>query len=101
MRTERQGSTHIASPGSAGTMLFGEGTSSEEAHHLLSAAEDCGINFFDSAEMYPVPQCGATQGASERILGAWLRRRRRCCSLIWTGVWLWGARALLAAFARV
>ena len=59
-------------------MLFGEGTSTEEAHRLLSAAEDCGINFFDSAEMYPVPQSAATQGASERILGAWLRKRRRC-----------------------
>ena len=62
----------------AGTMLFGEGTFTEEAYRLLSAAEECGINFFDSAEMYPVPQSAATQGASERILGAWLRKRRRC-----------------------
>ena len=61
----------------AGTMLFGEGTPEAEAHWLLDVAAECGINFFDSAELYPVPQRAATQGASERILGAWLARRRR------------------------
>ena len=59
-------------------MLFGEGTPSEEAGRLLSTAAEHGISFFDSAEMYPVPQRAATQGASEEVLGAWLRQRRRC-----------------------
>lgn len=44
-----------------GTMLFGESTPPEEAERLLSAAAEAGINCFDSAEMYPVPQQAATQ----------------------------------------
>ena len=62
---------------SAGTMLFGESTSPAEAHHLLSAAADMGIDFIDSAEMYPVPQRAETQGKSESILGDWLKIQRR------------------------
>ena len=58
-------------------MLFGESTSAAAADHLLSAAANMGINFFDSAEMYPVPQRAETQGQSEAILGAWLKSRRR------------------------
>lgn len=58
-------------------MLFGESTSEREAHLLLSAAAEGGVNFFDSAEMYPVPQRAETQGRSEAVLGAWLRGRRR------------------------
>ncbi len=56
-----------------GTMLFGEGTDAHTAHHILSTALDAGVTLFDTAEMYPVPQCAATQGASERIVGEWLR----------------------------
>jgi len=76
-------------PVAAGTMLFREGTPEAEAHWLLDAATECGINFFDSAEMYPVPQRAATQGASERILGAWVARRRR-----------WGAARRLTVLPR-
>ena len=61
----------------AGTMLFGESTSPQEAAALLAQAAEAGVNFFDSAEMYPVPQRAGTQGASEAILGSWLRGRRR------------------------
>lgn len=55
-------------------MLFGEGTDAPTAHRLLDAALDVGVTMFDTAEMYPVPQHADTQGASERILGDWLRR---------------------------
>ncbi len=58
-------------------MLFGESSSPAEAHHLLSVAADMGINFVDSAEMYPVPQRAETQGRSESILGDWLKKQRR------------------------
>lgn len=44
------------------------------AHEQLSYAYDHGISSFDTAEMYPVPQTPQTQGASERVLGDWLRR---------------------------
>ena len=58
-------------------MLFGESTSAAEANVLLHTAAELGINFFDSAEMYPVPQSESTQGLSEVILGRWLRTQRR------------------------
>ena len=48
-------------------MLFGESTTPPEAHRLLSEAAEAGINFFDTAEMYPVPQRAETQ------VGAWAR----------------------------
>lgn len=59
-------------------MLFGELNTQAEADQLLGACMDAGINFFDSAEMYPVPQRAETQGLSEAYLGQWLRGRRRC-----------------------
>lgn len=74
------------SPLCFGTMLFGEGTDEPSAHALLDAAADAGINFWDSAEMYPVPQSAATQGQSEIILGNWLRHRRRSDFIIATKI---------------
>jgi predicted aldo/keto reductase-like oxidoreductase len=61
----------------AGTMLFGESTDEQFAHDLLNHAAEAGINFFDSAEMYPVPPRSETQGLSEAILGRWMRTRSR------------------------
>ena len=61
-----------------GTMLFGTTLSEDEARRLLDRAHlHHGVSFFDTAEMYPVPQSSATQGDSERILGAWVRDRIR------------------------
>jgi aryl-alcohol dehydrogenase-like predicted oxidoreductase len=57
-----------------GTMLFGESTDEQTAYTLLNTATEAGINFFDSAEMYPVPQSANTHGRSEIILGNWLRQ---------------------------
>lgn len=42
-------------------MLFGESTPPSEAERLLSQAAEAGIDFFDTAEMYPVPQRAETQ----------------------------------------
>ena len=58
-------------------MLFGEGTDESSAHALLNEAAESGINFYDSAEMYPVPQRAETQGQSEIILGNWLQQQHR------------------------
>ncbi len=57
-------------------MLFGESTSGSAVTLLNQAAEN-GVNFFDTAEMYPVPQRPETQGKSEEILGSWMRTKRR------------------------
>ncbi|KAL8151431.1 hypothetical protein V2J09_021239 [Rumex salicifolius] len=59
-----------------GTMTFGQQNSLSESCYLLDKAFDSGINFFDSAEMYPVPQRAETQGRSEVFLGRWIKDRR-------------------------
>lgn len=58
-----------------GTMTFGEQNSEQDGHAQLSYAVDQGINFIDTAELYAVPARAATQGATERIIGTWLRQR--------------------------
>ncbi|WP_148253203.1 NADP(H)-dependent aldo-keto reductase [Aidingimonas lacisalsi] len=58
-----------------GTMTFGEQNSEADAHEQLDRAVAFGINFIDTAEMYPVPPQAATQGRTERYIGSWLRRR--------------------------
>jgi len=60
-----------------GTMTFGEQNSEAEAHAQLDRAVAAGINFIDTAEMYPVPPRQATQGRTEAIVGTWLQRQAR------------------------
>jgi aryl-alcohol dehydrogenase-like predicted oxidoreductase len=57
-----------------GTMTFGEQNSEAEAHSQLDYAIERGINFIDTAEMYPVMPRAQTQGATERFIGSWLRK---------------------------
>lgn len=58
-----------------GTMTFGEQNTLQQSFQLLDKAFDSGINFFDSAEMYPVPQRAETQGRSEEYFGRWIKDR--------------------------
>lgn len=58
-----------------GTMTFGEQNSEAEAHAQLDAALAAGVNFIDTAEMYPVPPRAETQGRTEAYIGSWLRAR--------------------------
>ena len=55
-----------------GTMTFGEQNSQDEAFAQMDFAVENGVNFFDTAEMYPVPGRAATQGNTEKIIGNWL-----------------------------
>ncbi|XP_020425986.1 uncharacterized protein LOC18767342 isoform X2 [Prunus persica] len=57
-------------------MTFGEQNTFSESFGLLDQAFQVGVNFFDSAEMYPVVQRAQTQGRSEEYLGRWIRERR-------------------------
>ncbi len=57
-----------------GTMTFGEQNTEAEAHSQLDYALERGINFIDTAEMYPVPPKADTQGATERFIGSWLKK---------------------------
>jgi len=67
-------------------MLFGNSTNELTAHSLLDYAYDHGIYFYDSAEMYPVPQCPNTTGSSETILGRWLAQKPRSNFIISTKI---------------
>ncbi|KAK1398959.1 putative aldo/keto reductase, NADP-dependent oxidoreductase domain-containing protein [Heracleum sosnowskyi] len=58
-----------------GTMTFGQQNTLSQSFRLLDYAFHAGINFFDSAEMYPVPQSAQTQGRSEEYLGSWIKDR--------------------------
>ena len=59
-----------------GTMTFGEQTSKIEAFKIMNFAYDNGINFFDTAEMYPVYPKKKTYGLSEKIIGEWLKQKK-------------------------
>ncbi|HTP99656.1 MAG TPA: aldo/keto reductase [Casimicrobiaceae bacterium] len=60
-----------------GTMTWGEQNTEAQAHEQLDYAVAQGVNFIDTAEMYPVPPNGRTQGQTESILGRWLARQPR------------------------
>ncbi|WP_305987896.1 NADP(H)-dependent aldo-keto reductase [Roseibium sp. MMSF_3544] len=57
-----------------GTMTFGEQNSEAEGHAQMDVAFDKGINFFDAAELYPIPAKRETQGRTERIIGTWFKK---------------------------
>lgn len=58
-----------------GTMTFGEQNTETEAHAQLDYALDAGINFIDTAEMYPVPPKDDSYGRTEEYIGTWLKSR--------------------------
>lgn len=57
-----------------GTMTFGEQNTEAEAHEQLDYALSQGVNFIDTAEMYPVPPLEPTQGKTEEYLGSWFKK---------------------------
>jgi aryl-alcohol dehydrogenase-like predicted oxidoreductase len=57
-----------------GTMTFGEQNTESEAHTQLDYAVEAGVNFIDTAEMYPVPPKGETYGRTEEYIGSWLQQ---------------------------
>jgi len=57
-----------------GTMTFGEQNSEAEGHAQMDYAFEKGINFFDAAELYPIPPKKETQGRTERIIGTWFKK---------------------------
>jgi len=59
-----------------GTMTFGEQNTEVEAFEQMDYAFAEGVNFIDVAEMYPVPPKESTYGASERMVGNWLKARQ-------------------------
>jgi aryl-alcohol dehydrogenase-like predicted oxidoreductase len=60
-----------------GTMTFGITTSKAEAFKIMDKAYDRGINFYDTAELYPVPPKADLAGDTEIIVGEWLKTKPR------------------------
>lgn len=57
-----------------GSMTWGNQNTETEGHAQLDYAFDNGINFIDTAEVYPVPATAETQGRTSNIIGTWLKK---------------------------
>jgi len=60
-----------------GTMTFGDQNTQQDANNQLDFALSQGINFIDTAEMYPVPPRAETVTQTETILGHWIKTQVR------------------------
>lgn len=58
-----------------GTMTFGEQVDEAGSHAIMDRAVERGVNFLDTAEMYPVPPRAETSGLTEIFIGNWLKAR--------------------------
>lgn len=66
------------SPICMGTMTFGTQCLDEkEAFAIMDKAYEAGVNFYDTAELYPVPPTGELSGLTEEIVGRWLKTKPR------------------------
>lgn len=57
-----------------GSMNWGQQNTEEEAHAQLDYALSQGINFIDTAEVYPIPPDASKQGLTEKYIGTWLEK---------------------------
>jgi aryl-alcohol dehydrogenase-like predicted oxidoreductase len=69
-----------------GTMTFGSQTDEAEASRVLDACFDAGIDFYDTAEGYPVPPDAKWVGRTEEIVGKWLKTKPRDAIILATKV---------------
>ena len=65
------------SPICLGTMTFGTQADRKEALVIMDRAYERGINFFDTAELYPVPPSAKLAGLTEEIVGEWMQTKSR------------------------
>jgi len=78
MQSKRLGKSAIAvSTICMGTMTFGNQADEAMSHRILDASLDAGINFYDTAENYPVPPKEEYAGRTEEIVGRWMKTKRR------------------------
>lgn len=57
-----------------GTMTYGEQNTEAEGHEQIDYAISQGINFLDTAELYPVPPMKETYSKTETIIGSWIKK---------------------------
>ena len=60
-----------------GTMSFGNWSDKKESFKILDMAYERGINFYDTAEIYPIPPKSEYAGLTEQIIGEWLQTKPR------------------------
>jgi aryl-alcohol dehydrogenase-like predicted oxidoreductase len=87
MKSRRLGRSSIAvSDICMGTMTFGSMADEAEAFKVLDQSLDAGINFFDTAENYPVPPDPKWAGLTEEIFGRWMKTKNRDSMVVATKV---------------
>lgn len=69
-----------------GTMTFGSQADEAMGHRIMDKAYDRGVDFFDVAEMYPVPPKAKTFGVTEEIVGRWLKTKPRDSVIVATKI---------------
>ncbi len=74
------------SPICMGTMTFGTQADKKEAFRIMDKAYEAGINFYDTAELYPVPPSGKLAGITEEIVGKWMQTKSRDSIILATKV---------------
>ncbi len=74
------------SPICLGTMTFASQCDEKTAFAIMDKAYDAGVNFFDTAELYPVPPSEDLAGETEFIIGKWLKSKPRDSLILATKV---------------
>ncbi|HEX5710708.1 MAG TPA: aldo/keto reductase [Sulfuricurvum sp.] len=74
------------SPICLGTMTFGSQCDEKNAFAIMDKAYDAGVNFFDTAELYPVPPEAKLAGLTEEMVGRWLKTKPRDSLILATKV---------------
>lgn len=69
-----------------GTMTFGEQADESTGFAIMDRAYEAGVNFFDVAEMYPVPPSAEKFGVTEEIVGRWLKTKPRDSVIVATKI---------------
>ena len=69
-----------------GTMTFGDQADESMSFRIMDEAFERGVNFFDAAEMYPVPPRAETVGLTESIVGRWLKSKPRDALILATKI---------------
>ena len=83
MKYRKLGTTNIdVSVICLGTMTFGEQNSQQEGFDQMDYALKRGINFFDTAELYPIMPRKETYGKTEEIIGNWFKQRKNRSKVI-------------------
>ncbi len=57
-----------------GTMTWGNQNTEAEGHEQMDYALDQGVNFFDTAELYPIPAHPDRHSDTEKIIGTWFKK---------------------------